>query len=790
MTVSEFINKIGFKVKDDDVKKVNSTISNIKSTATKLLGTIGIGLSLTAINSLVEEFDAVNDKINYTVQGLGDVKSAQKDILDAANSVKMSYSSMAGVVTNLVKSNSEMFPVDEAISFSTNLTKLMKSAGRNDSEITSIMEGMNKSFQKGAVDTETLNKMLEQAPETANYLAERLGVAKTQLLELASSGKISVTDLKNAFVGSSEEIENAFSQLNFSVSDAILNIRNKWGFWLKETDEMLGLTQTIGKTMVSAFDKVMSALNRVRNGVVWLSDKLGGMQNMLRLIGIVAGVAFAVFNFDKITKGLTAVSKLLTGVKAKTLAIIAIVVLLALLVDDFINFMQGNDSVIGTLLANAGVDVDKFRESIITIWGKIKTALGAIWQGIKNVAIPIFQGIWQFIKDVFDKIGDIISAVAPGVADFIDQLANGEIDTEKWVQVGETIAKIAVAIAGVVVAIKTVITVVKTVTTIISGIGTVISFLTSPIGLVVLAIAAVIAIVIICIKNWDKIKAAFLSAWEAIKSAWSKVVDFFKGIWDGIVSAFSSVVEWFRNLFQSAWDGIVSIWNAVIGWFQSVWDGIVGVFSAVGTWFTEKFTEAWENIKAVFSTVGEFFQGVWDTIVSLFTSIGTAVGDAISGAVKGAINAVLSGAITIINGFISAINLAIGIINKIPGVSISKLNTLDVPQLAEGGYVRPNKPQAVVIGDNKREGEIVSPISKMRDTVLEAMQLFAASAKPSATTQMLSSSVSTTRSIVQNVNINNKFEGDKAIQQKAAGAMDKSAQDVTSELARGLAYAR
>lgn len=790
MTVSEFINKIGFKVKDDDVKKVNSTISGIKSTATKLLGAIGIGFSLTAINGLIEEFGGINDSIKYTLGGLEDCREVQNDILASANSCRTSYSTLASAANSLAQTNAELFPLDEAAMFVEYTTKLGKAVGYTDSIISSMNSNLQKAVSTGYMSSAVLSQLENSAPALINTICEGLGVSKTELEAMAAAGTLSAATIKSAMLNATDSIDAVFEQTSMSISDALLNIRNKWGLWLTQTDETLEITQTLAKTMVSAFDKVMSALNRVRNGVVWLSDKLGGTQNMLRLIGIVAGVAFAVFNFDKITKGLTAVSKLLTGVKAKTLAIIAIVVLLALLVDDFINFMQGNDSVIGTLLANAGVDVDKFRESIITIWGKIKTALGAIWQGIKNVAIPIFQGIWQFIKDVFGKIGEIISAVAPGVADFIDQLANGEIDTEKWVQVGETIAKIAVAIAGVVVAIKTVITVVQTVMTVVRGIGAAISFLTSPIGLVVLAIAAVIAIVVICIKNWDKIKAAFLSAWEAIKSAWSKVVDFFKGIWDGIVSAFNSVVEWFGNLFQSAWDGIVSVWNAVIGWFQSVWDGIVGVFSAVGTWFTEKFTEAWENIKAVFSTVGEFFQGVWDTIVSLFTSIGTAVGDAISGAVKGAINAVLSGAITIINGFISAINFAIGIINKIPGVSISKLNTLDVPQLAEGGYVRPNKPQAVVIGDNKREGEIVSPISKMRDTVLEAMQLFAASAKPSATTQMLSSSVSTTRSIVQNVNINNKFEGDKAIQQKAADAMDKSAQDVTSELARGLAYAR
>ena len=46
------------------------------------------------------------------------------------------------------------------------------------------------------------------------------------------------------------------------------------------------------------------------------------------------------------------------------------------------------------------------------------------------------------------------------------------------------------------------------------------------------------------------------------------------------------------------------------------------------------------------------------------------------------------------------------------------------------------------------------------------------------------------KSVVLNSNINNTFNGDQAIQQKAAGTMNRSARDVTSELARGLAYAR
>lgn len=781
MTVAEFINRVGFRVRNEDVDKVNNTISGIKNTATRLLGALGVGLSLTAINGLVEEFTRVNNQIRNATDALGDQKEIQQEIMAAAEATRTSYSDTANVVSMLVKGNSQLFGnVSEAVKFNNAATMLFKSAGKTNEDIASLMEAINKSFQKGYVDSETISQLLERAPEGVALLNKRLGTTSDQLEEMASSGAMSVNDLKMAFMDSYGEIEAGFGNVQYSITDALTVIRSKWGLWLAQTNETLGITDGIGRFMVSAFNKVIAILDRVRNAVTWLADKLGGVDNMFRLIAIAAGTAFVAFNFGKLTSGLSAISKLLTGINLKTLAIIAVVAILALLVDDFINFMQGNDSVIGTLLANAGVDVDKFRQNILKIWENIKTALAGIWQGIKNVAIPVFQSIWSAIKTVFTAIGNVIKAVAPQFADFIDGLANGDVDTEQWEQLGEAIAVIAGIIIGVIAVLKVFAAVQAIVNAVMAA---------NPITWIILAIVALIAIIVLLIKNWDKVKAAFLAAWEKIKAAWGKVVDFFKGIWDGIVGVFSSVVSWFGNLFRSAWEGIVNVWNTVVGWFQGIWSGITGVFSSVVSWFTGIFSQAWEGIKSVFSTVGEFFQGIWNTIVNLFTTIGTAVGDAISGAVKGAINAVLSGAITIINGFISAINLAIGIINAIPGVEIKKLDKLEVPQLAQGGFVRPNKPQAVVIGDNKHEGEIVSPISKMRDTVLDAMQMFSASVRPKASTELLST-VTSSRSVVQNVNIQNTFNGDKAIQQKAATAMDKSSRDVTSELARGLAYAR
>lgn len=202
-----------------------------------------------------------------------------------------------------------------------------------------------------------------------------------------------------------------------------------------------------------------------------------------------------------------------------------------------------------------------------------------------------------------------------------------------------------------------------------TALGAAFTFLTSPIGLVVLAIAAVIAIVVLCIKYWDEIKEVASKVWEGIKNAWNKASEWFS----------KNVVEPIKNFFSGLWDGL-----------------------------KEGASKVWEGIKKVFSKVGEFFGGMWDKIKSTFSTIGKAVGDAVSGALKSAVNWVLDKAIGIINGFIKGINFAIGIINAIPGVEIKKLSLLEVPKLAQGGII--DRPTVAMIGEAGKEA--VMPLER------------------------------------------------------------------------------
>ena len=210
------------------------------------------------------------------------------------------------------------------------------------------------------------------------------------------------------------------------------------------------------------------------------------------------------------------------------------------------------------------------------------------------------------------------------------------------------------------------------------------------------------------------IGAFFRTAWEIVKSVWNVVGAYFQMIFNTIAGIFSVIASVLTGDFAGAWEAIKSIFAGFGAFFQTLWNSVVSIFSTVGSFFGTVFQEAWNLITGVFGNVVTFFSGIWESIVGIFTEIGVAISDAISGAVKGAINAVISGAAGIINGFIAAINIAISAINAIPGVSISKLSPLSVPQLATGGIV--SDPTLAMIGEGS-QSEAVVPLDTLWDNL-------------------------------------------------------------------------
>jgi TP901 family phage tail tape measure protein len=249
-----------------------------------------------------------------------------------------------------------------------------------------------------------------------------------------------------------------------------------------------------------------------------------------------------------------------------------------------------------------------------------------------------------------------------------------------------------------------------------------------------LIIAAIVGAVALIVANWSSISAFFVNIFNAIVNAVGVAINWVKANWPLLLAILTGpigiAIYWIINnwelvkaAFAAAWEYIKGVWSGVTGFFGGVWSGIVNVFSSVGSFFSNTFTNAWNGIKNIFASVGVFFSGVWNTIVSIFGSVGTSIGNAISGAVKGVVNSILNFAENTINGFIRAINTAIGAINHIPGVNIGKLGLLSIPRLETGGYVPSRAGGHVIVAGEGGEGEYVVPESKLERMVAKILSM-------------------------------------------------------------------
>ena len=382
-------------------EKVKSIYQQIVGTMGKIAGMLGLGFSLVQLKQISEEFNGINDRIRDATRGMGEQSAIQQQILQAANASRTSYGDTAKFVGNLVQENKELFgSVEEAANYAQLTSKLFKAAGKSNEETAALQEAINKSFAKGKVDSETISQLLENAPEAVKLLEKELGVGKERFEEMASQGQISLFALKNAIVNNADTINASFNELDLNLSDALLNIRNQWGLWVDKVNSQYGLTKKLSAFLVNFFSKLLGWLDKAVAFIDKIADKVGGMENLLKLIAMAAGSIWLALNAGKILSFFKSFVGLLSVANFHTLALVAVIMLVALAIDDLIHFMKGDESVIGDFFEEMGIDADAVRETI----GGVISFLGSLISTIADLLGKGLEKLGEFFAWSTEKV--------------------------------------------------------------------------------------------------------------------------------------------------------------------------------------------------------------------------------------------------------------------------------------------------------------------------------------------------------------------------------------------------
>lgn len=201
---------------------------------------------------------------------------------------------------------------------------------------------------------------------------------------------------------------------------------------------------------------------------------------------------------------------------------------------------------------------------------------------------------------------------------------------------------------------------------------------------------------------------------DSLKPLWDNLVNFILELTQTILLFWNAclaplidyIAATFGPLFCSVFQGIAGVFTNVVATLASGIDTVLSVLRGVLTFLRCVFTGDWAG---AWDAVSSTAKAAWDGILNTVRTVVNSVVDL----VNGMINAVVGG----INSMISAVNSVGGAV----GINLSPVTAPQLPHLANGGYVKANAPQLAVIGDNKHEGEIVAPESKLRQAVADGM---------------------------------------------------------------------
>lgn len=428
MIVRELITRLGFKLDPASQRNAEAGINKVKSAAEKLgetvrnalfaFGGFQLGKSLLDIGDLMQSFRARLELLPQTV-----TSSAEAfDVVAAhASAAGMSIDAYTNMYLKLGNAAKDLLPTQDSIlSITDTISKALVVGGATAQEQASALLQFGQALGSGVLQGEEFRAMAEAAPQFLDELSKALAIPREELKKMASEGKLTSKAVIEATQKMASVFDDKFKQMPMTVGRAMTTVGNRFKLAIDKMNRSTMFVTTIANAILAGFDKI-------EDGITWLIEKFGGLENMLRAIGIVIGVVIG----GQAVKAFLA----LRGVAAVTLLpllkMVALVAAAALVIEDLYVWVKGGESLIGRWIG----PWEDWSSRVFAAWEVLKSFVVWIGEAVGAIAamlVGAFTLDWNlfaagaagFFDMIFDKIAQVGSTIWSVVSGAFDRLTD------------------------------------------------------------------------------------------------------------------------------------------------------------------------------------------------------------------------------------------------------------------------------------------------------------------------------------------------------------------------------
>lgn len=626
-----------------EVNDTNSAANQLWGTFGKVAGVITGALSAREVIGLSDTITQTTARLDLMNDGLQTTEELQQMIFQSAERSRGSYLDSVDAVASLGGNAKDAFEnTAEIVRFSELLNKQFTIAGTSAEGVSAATLQITQAMGMGALRGEELNSVLEQAPPIVQAIADYMEVPMGQIKDMASEGLITSEVVKNAMFSAADDINAKFEEMPMTFSQIWTSFKNY---------------------ALMSFQPVLQRLNDIANSPAFQTF----VQNAIEWVAILAQAVTIAFEGmaqlgSWVADHWNLISPAVYGVVAALLAYVAIQTI-AWTVDKL--------STAWKALSAAATWALKFATDAQARSAAIAAIANMAWSTklmiVVGIIIAIIAAIYLVVAAINHFAGTSISATGL-IAGAVAWLAAFVVN------VFLTILNIGVQVINALV------------------IAFQVGLWAIQVALYVLGLAFVF--ILDAIVNTGILAINLLvNAWNfgifAIQLVLVALATIALLIFDGILNTGIVTIEFLANAWNLGIYGIQMAWIGLNMLVRNVLQAILNFGISVA----ESFVNGWND--AVYGVQNAFYQAA-KIIAKILQTVG-------SGAI-GIVNSVLSGISSLVNAAIGGLNSLIGMANKIPGVNISSIGTVDF-QVSSGvqdfvdnigaGITAPVRPETV-----------------------------------------------------------------------------------------------
>ena len=252
---------------------------------------------------------------------------------------------------------------------------------------------------------------------------------------MGRNGELTSEQVAKAILASKKAIDEQFANMPMKMGDAKTKIGNILKKMLLDFEGATGFFNGLARSLVAPFEGFYSMIQR-------LAQRMGGMNKVVRLAGVLFGslaAAIAIVNFTKISTGIMTVVKAVRAFMVANgaalgpvLLIAAAVALIALALEDLYTWITGGESVMGDFLGS----FDEFKQKNQWVQDFIDSfqLLSREVMRLKDTFVQAFENTdWSPLIGAMQQLGGAVLPLVVGALELVLMAILGILQGVNWV---------------------------------------------------------------------------------------------------------------------------------------------------------------------------------------------------------------------------------------------------------------------------------------------------------------------------------------------------------------------